>query len=122
MKARVSESSKGWSLYVDFWDDDDHVYEGSMYLPSAFSEAIDRVSEKVPGRVRVSEITWFYYNWGESPYYVVHAEGLVLDDVVAEMRRILDERTAEMAKSDEDPTRRHCIHTSDCIFENRTTG
>ena len=56
MKARVSESSKGWSLYVDFWDDDDHVYEGSMYLPSAFSEAIERVSEKVPGRVRVSEI------------------------------------------------------------------
>lgn len=83
-----------WTLGLDFDMEDDHVYDTDLEIRSTLSKAAQTLYEKTTGRIRVYEASWWHYNHGEPPSYVLSVEGLDLEAVVAEAKRLQDELDA----------------------------
>ncbi len=100
--ARVSETPTGWDLTVDYDEKRAHVDVVMLYLPRLFFRAVEHVYENTPGRVKVSEIAWFLGDRMYVPNYSVTAEGLDLEDVLAELRRLEEQEDADAARFDDE--------------------
>jgi hypothetical protein len=94
LEARVWDYKEEWFLQIDFDMSSEEVYETDLEIRGTLSKAVNTLYEHSTGRVRVREASWWHYNDGEPPTYLLSVEGLVLETVVAEAKRLQEELDA----------------------------